>query len=95
MKSLITLLFTLSCSIAALANTNEYSLELNSNSEGSNQIQFSQADDFFDTGIVVAIEYSEVETVTASKVVRLYKFKNSRIKKALAFKTKRNKVKIA
>ncbi len=30
-----------------------------------------------------------------TKVARLYKFKNSRIKKALAFKTKRNKAKMA
>jgi len=35
------------------------------------------------------------ETKSNTKVARLYMFKNSRVKKALAFKTKRNRSKIA
>ena len=35
------------------------------------------------------------EVKTETEVARLYMFKNSRVKKALAFKTKRNKVKMA
>lgn len=37
----------------------------------------------------------ETETKTGNEVARLYMFKNSRIKKALAFRTKRNKSKLA
>lgn len=35
------------------------------------------------------------EVKTETEVARLYMFKNSRVKKALAFKTKRNKSKMA
>ena len=38
---------------------------------------------------------NEVKTETTTEVARLYKFKNSRIKKALSFTTKRNKAKMA
>ena len=38
---------------------------------------------------------NEVKTETTTEVARLYKFKNSRVKKALAFTTKRNKAKMA
>lgn len=37
----------------------------------------------------------EVEITTENNVARLYKFKNSRIKKALSFRTKRNRAKMA
>jgi len=42
----------------------------------------------------VEIEMTE-EIKTETEVARLYMFKNSRIKKALAFRTKRNKSKLA
>jgi len=35
------------------------------------------------------------ETATENSVARLYRFKNSRIKKELSFKTKRNTAKLA
>ncbi|SFW30794.1 hypothetical protein [Cellulophaga fucicola] len=52
---------------------------------------------------VVKIETKEVKATEVKKdalqekaeVARLYKFKNSKIKKALAFSTKRNKSKVA
>lgn len=51
------------------------------------------------TPIIISVEVSteEVKEVMADKkeVARLYKFKNSRIKKALSFKTKKNKSKLA
>jgi len=51
------------------------------------------------TPITISVEVSteEVKEVKADKkeVARLYKFKNSRIKKALSFKTKKNKSKLA
>ena len=46
--------------------------------------------------IVIATETkNEVKTETTTEVARLYKFKNSRVKKALSFTTKRNKAKMA
>ncbi|MBT8298055.1 MAG: hypothetical protein KJO52_06945 [Maribacter sp.] len=45
---------------------------------------------------VETIEMSIVTTTTnENTVARLYKFKNSRVKKALSFTTKRNKSKLA
>ncbi|WP_273277665.1 hypothetical protein, partial [Maribacter polysiphoniae] len=38
---------------------------------------------------------NEVKSETKTEVARLYKFKNSKIKKALSFTTKRNKAKMA
>ena len=48
-------------------------------------------------GIVVISSSSskEVTLVKVTEVARLYKYKNSRIKKALKFTTKRNKAKMA
>jgi hypothetical protein len=48
-------------------------------------------------GIVVISSSSskEVTLVKETEVARLYKYKNSRIKKALKFTTKRNKAKMA
>ena len=37
----------------------------------------------------------EIKLENTTEVARLYKFKNSRVKKALAFTTKRNKAKMA
>ena len=37
----------------------------------------------------------EITTTKENKVARLYRFKNSRVKKALSFRTKRNKSKLA
>jgi len=95
MKSIITLLFILFCGVVALANTNDHGVALNPKIESYGQVQFSQMGDLLDSGIVVATEFTEVKTATENKVARLYKFKNSRIKKALAFRTKRNKAKMA
>ena len=50
------------------------------------------------TAEVSTEEVKEVKTVESAdkkEVARLYKFKNSRIKKALSFKTKKNKSKLA
>ena len=41
------------------------------------------------------IEIKSGEKADKQEVARLYKFKNSRIKKALSFKTKKNKSKLA
>lgn len=95
MKSLITLLFIITSSVTALANTNDQGIVLNPQIESYVQVEFSKVGDGLDSGIVVATKFNEVKTTTDNEVARLYKFKNSRIKKALAFKTKRNKAKMA
>jgi len=52
-----------------------------------------------DTPSDVNAKTVEISVVTSTSkentVARVYKFKNSRIKKALSFKTKRNKAKLA
>lgn len=40
-------------------------------------------------------ENKEVALKSSTEVARLYKYKNSRVKKALSFTTKRNKAKMA
>ena len=52
-----------------------------------------------DAKVDVKVETVEMSIVTSTTngntVARLYKFKNSRVKKALSFTTKRNKAKLA
>ena len=48
----------------------------------------------YSAGVVLDIEIKKDSTLN-DQVVRLYKFKNARVKKALSFKTKRNASKIA
>ena len=52
-----------------------------------------------DTASEVKVKTVEMSVVTSTSeentVARVYKFKNSRIKRALTFKTKRNKAKLA
>jgi hypothetical protein len=95
MKAILTILFVLICGATALANTNVNQFVLNLQIENHDEVKFTKMGTIMDTGIDVVTEYSEVETTTETEVARLYKFKNSRIKKALAFTTKRNKAKMA
>ena len=95
MKAILTILFVLICGAAALANTNNNQLVLNPQIENHDEIKFTEVGTNLVSGIVVATKYNEVETATETEVARFYKFKNSRIKKALAFTTKRNKAKMA
>lgn len=56
----------------------------------------AQAQDTHSEVKVETVEMTIVtSTTTENTVARLYKFKNSRIKKALSFTTKRNKAKLA
>ena len=48
-----------------------------------------------DSGINTINDTKEVKIDTEKSVARLYKFKNSRVKKALAFTTKKDKPKLA
>ena len=95
MKAILTILFVLICGVAALANTNNNQVVLNPQIENHDEDKSIEVGTTMDTGIVVATKYNEVETAYETKITRLYKFKNSKIKKALAFTTKRNKAKMA
>ncbi len=55
----------------------------------------AQAQDAKEVKVVTVEKTVVIKTAEEAKVARLYKFKNSRIKKALSFTTKRNKAKLA
>ena len=77
MKNILTILFIVFISVAAQAQTETTSVELET------------------VEMTIVNEVEEVKLEEEVKVARLYKFKNSRVKKALAFKTKRDKAKMA
>ncbi len=79
MKTILTLIFVLFISVAAQAQ--DASVETKATT--------------IEMTIVTSTSYEDVVLETSTEVARLYKFKNSRIKKALAFTTKRNKAKMA
>jgi len=95
MKVVLTLVFFLITGISALANTGTLVNEFNPKTKSYEQATTLKMDIFLDSGLVVASIDFEVEIANAKSVARLYKFKNSRIKKALTFTTKRNSAKMA
>ena len=90
MKSFSALLLAL-FTATAFAHAATDLIELNPKIENYDQVEYSQMDGFLDRGIVIVTYNLEAEEVDKNIIVRLYKFKNSRIKKALAFTTKRDK----
>ena len=84
MKTLITLILVLFIGVAAQAqnNTNDVKVETIEMSI----VTFTSSE---------KITFEEVATANETEVARLYKYKNSRIKKALSFTTKKNKAKMA
>jgi len=95
MKTILTLLFVVLCGSVSLANTNDQGLKLKLEIENNLELNISKIDVTENYGIVVVTNYNDIKVVSETKVVRLYKYKNSRIKKALKFTTKRNKAKMA
>ena len=84
MKTLITLIFVLFIGVAAQAqnNTKEVKVETIQMSI----VTFTSSEE---------VIFEAIATENETEVARLYKYKNSRIKKALKFTTKRNKAKMA
>lgn len=82
MKAVFTILFILFIGVAAQAQ---------SSSVDTKEMKVET----IEMGIVTSLQSEEVVTEKNKEVARLYKFKNSRIKKALKFTTKRNKAKMA
>jgi hypothetical protein len=79
MKTIITLIFVLFIGIAAQAQTATKEIKVET----------------IEMSIVSTTEQKELTLKSTIEVARLYKFKNSKIKKALSFTTKRNKAKMA
>lgn len=85
MKAILTLTFVFIFGAMALAQ----------NIESHDKVQPIEMGAILGSGTISTSTYKEVETVKEKSVARLYRFKNSRIKKALAFTTKKNKAKLA
>ncbi|MFK7812047.1 MAG: hypothetical protein AB8B59_06105 [Maribacter sp.] len=79
MKTIATLIFVLFIGVAAQAQSSTKEVKVET----------------IEMSIVTSIVKEELKLETKTEVARLYKFKNSRIKKALKFTTKRNKAKMA
>ncbi len=79
MKTIATLIFVLFIGVSAQAQTATEEVKVET----------------IEMTIVTATVKEELKLETKTEVARLYKFKNSRIKKALSFTTKRNKAKMA
>ncbi len=80
MKAIVTIIFIIFFGITAQAQNNTKEVQVET----------------IEMSIVTTTETkNEVKTETTTEVARLYKFKNSRVKKALSFTTKRNKAKMA
>ena len=82
MKTIITLIFVLFIGVAAQAQNS---------TSNSKEVKVQT----IEMGIVTETQFEEVTIEKKTEVARLYKFKNSRIKKALKFTTKKNKSKMA
>ncbi len=85
MKAFLTLLLILLFGAVALAQkTTDYG-----------KVETFQMDIVLDYSLLLSHNSGQIEGTKEDAVARLYKFKNSRIKKALAFSTKKNKPKLA
>lgn len=85
MKAVFTLFFVLILGAVALAQ----------NTQANVEVDTIEMDIILVTSINHTNIAEKVEITTENKVARLYKFKNSRIKKALAFRTKSDRAKMA
>ncbi len=85
MKTLLTLILVTTFGATALAQ----------NIESHDKIQSAEMGIILDAGFFGVDVDKKMETDTESTVAQLYMFKNSRVKKALAFRTKNDKAKLA
>lgn len=87
MKAILTILFVILFGAVALAQeiiSSDY-----------DKVKTTEIGTLLDTGVFGTLSCQKMETKEEDRVAYLYKFKNSRVKKALAFHTKRNKAKLA
>ena len=59
------------------------------------KVETFQMDIVLDASLPVSHNSGQIEAAKEDTVARLYKFKNTRVKKALAFSTKKSKPKLA
>lgn len=85
MKAIITLILVLLFGAAALAQ----------NTTTDVKVEVSQMGIVLDSSIDAPVFTNEIAPTKENTVARLYKFKNSRVKKALSFNTKKNNPKLA
>jgi len=85
MKAFLTLVLILLFGAAALAQkTTDYG-----------KVETLQMDIVLDSSLSVSHTSGQIEAAKKDAVARLYKFKNTRVKRALAFSTKINNPKLA
>jgi len=85
MKAFLTLVLILLFGAVALAQkTTHYG-----------KVETFQMDIVLDASLPVSHNSRQIEAAKEDAVARLYKFKNTRVKKALAFSTKKSKPKLA
>ena len=85
MKAIFTLILVLFFGLTALAQ----------NTKTNDTVEPIKMGIVLDSGIITTSDSKEIKITSEKSVARLYKFKNSRIKKALAFTTKKDKPKLA
>ena len=85
MKAILTILFILFFGLTAFAQ----------NTNTNDTVEPIKMGIVLDSGVITINNTKEVKINTEKSVARLYKFKNSRVKKALAFTTKKDKPKLA
>lgn len=85
MKAVITLLLILSFGAVALAQ----------NESTNAKVETTQMDIVLDSGAFSVISAEQTKAPFKSDMARLYKFKNSRVKKALSFTIKNNRPTLA
>ncbi|MDV7139602.1 hypothetical protein R3X28_11980 [Maribacter sp. TH_r10] len=85
MKAIFTLIFVLFFGLTAFAQ----------NADDNVTVEPIKMDIVLDSGIIVIDSAKENKITSEKSVARLYKFKNSRVKKALAFSTKKDRPKLS
>ena len=85
MKAVFTLIFVLFFGLTAFAQ----------NTHTNDTVEPIKMGIVLDSGVITTNDTKEVKIDTEKSITRLYKFKNSRVKKALAFTTKKDKPKLA
>ncbi len=95
MKAVLTLVIVLFASMNAYAKTGGPVQKFNLKIENHVEVSSPKMDIDMVGGLGVASATDQVANVNEKSVARLYKFKNSRVKKALSFKTNKNNAKLA
>ncbi|MFD0798254.1 hypothetical protein ACFQZJ_12350 [Maribacter chungangensis] len=85
MKTLLTFMFVLLINATAVAQ----------HTKNHDKVNIAQMDVVLVGGLPVFIALEKTGMETQNNLVRLYRYKNSRVKKALSFKTKKDKPKLA